>query len=66
MLRYVFGEQRVVAQEVSCDIQKCSVVKIDARLTSACHHPKINGLLMQRRGCDTTTTRCVCHVTEAC
>ena len=63
---YAVGEHRVVAQGVSCDIQKCSVAKIDARLTSACHRPKIDGRLMQRTGLDTMMTRCVCHVTDAC
>ena len=66
MLRYVVGEHMVVAHGVSRDIRKCSVAKIDARLTSAYHRAKTNGLLMQRRGWDTMTTRCVCHVTDAC
>ena len=66
MLGYAFGEHKVVAHGVSRDIQKCSVAKIDARLTFACHRPKMKGLLMQRRGWDTMTTRCVCHVMDAC
>ena len=46
MLGYAVGEHRIVAHGVTRDIEKCSVAKIDARLTSACHRPKINGPLM--------------------